>query len=193
MRKAAIRAVILAGAVGLIPGGTVRAMPRRGVLPAEIGRTGQPANGVHFSGVIDDHTIASAGSWEIHGEWSLDLLGASGTADFSAALNMERSDYWLLTTTGANPNSVATRNPHTHHIVVKGGTVTPITGGFRVTGAALVTGNGSTPPFGGSSTVQVDVTGGDLISPSNIKLTFGGDAVAHFGSQTFSGVVVRAQ
>jgi hypothetical protein len=95
--------------------------------------------------------------------------------------------------TGANPNSVATRNPHTHHIVVSGGTVTSIPGGFRVTGAALITGNGSTAPFGSSSTVQVDVTGGDLVSPSNIKLTFGGDAVAHFGSQAFSGVVVRAQ
>ncbi|HWT45225.1 MAG TPA: hypothetical protein VN085_04630 [Vicinamibacterales bacterium] len=193
MRNAAMRAVILAGAAALIPGGTVRAMPRHGIMPVEIGRAAQPPDGVHFSGVIDDHTIATAGSWEIHGEWSLDLLGTSGKANFSAALNMERSDYWLLTSTGANPNSVAARNPHTHHIVVNGGTVTSIPDGFRVTGAALVTGNGSAAPFGTSSTVQVDVTGGDLVSPSNIKLTFGGDAVAHFGSQAFSGVVVRAQ
>jgi hypothetical protein len=193
MRKATMRAVILVGAVALIPGGTVRAMPRHGATPAEIGRGGQPSNGVHFSGVIDDHTIATAGSWEIHGEWSLDLVGASGKANFSAALNMERSDYYFLTTTGANPNSVAARNPHTHHIVVTGGTVTSIPDGFRVSGSALVTGNGSTAPFGSSSTVQVAVTGGDLVSPSNIKLTFGGDAVAHFGSQAFSGVVVRAQ
>jgi len=193
MGKAAVRAAILAAAVGLIPGGTVRAMPFAGLVPTEIGLIDQSSGGVHFSGVIDDHTIASAGSWEIHGEWSLDLLGASGKANFSAALNMERSDYWLLTTTGANPNSVAARNPHTHDIVVDGGTVTLIPDGFRVTGPALVTGNGSTPPFGSSSTVQVDVTGGDLVSPSNIKLTFGGDAVAHFGSQAFSGVVVRTQ
>ena len=157
--------------------------------------TGGQANGsrkVHFSGLVDDVTIATVGSWAIHGVWSLDMKEHSGVADFTAALDMERSDYFFVANPTADPNLLTVRNAHTHHIAIVGGTVTPITGGFRVSGpAALITGNGATPPFGTSSTLQVDITGGDLVAFSNVKLTFGGDAVAHFGALPVSGVVRR--
>ncbi len=148
-------------------------------------------NQVTFRGVIDDHTLATAGSWEVHGVWTLHLKGDSDKADFLAELNMERSDYWFLTTPNppANPNSLAARNPHTHHVGVTDAIVTALANGFRVSGAATVTGNGATAPFGTSSTVQVDVTGGDLVTYSNLALTFGGDAVKHFGSSPLAGVV----
>jgi hypothetical protein len=32
----------------------------------------------HFIGLINDHTIATFGSWELHGTWTLDLKGPSG-------------------------------------------------------------------------------------------------------------------
>lgn len=159
-----------------------------------IGTSGGHAEGperVTFKGLINDVTIASAGSWAIHGVWSLTVRRHSNTANLSATLTMERSDSWLLTTPGADPNSVAARNPHTHHIAVTNGIVTPLTNGFRVTGAATITANGSTAPFGTSSTLQIDVTGGNVVQFSNVALTFGGDAVAHFGAQTFGGAVRR--
>ena len=37
--------------------------------------------------------------------------------------------------------------------------------------------------------MQIDITGGNTVAFSNIKLTFGGDAVAHFGAQPVNGVV----
>jgi hypothetical protein len=144
-----------------------------------------------FHGVINDHTIATAGSWEVHGLWTLHLKGASDKADFLAELTMERSDYWFLTTSNppADPNSLAARNAHTHHVGMTDAIVSALANGFRVSGAATVTGNGSTAPFGTSSTVQVDITGGDLVTYSNLALTFGGDAVKHFGSAPLAGVV----
>jgi hypothetical protein len=159
------------------------------VLTAASGGQADGARGVHFNGLINDVTIASAGSWAIHGVWSLDLKGESGEADFTAALDMERSDLFFVTNSTADPNLLATRNAHTHHIAIVNGTVTSIPNGFRVSGPATVTGNGSTPPFGTASTLQVDVTGGDLVAFSNVKLIFGGNAVVHFGSQPVSGVV----
>ena len=45
------------------------------------------------------------------------------------------------------------------------------------------------PPFGTNSTLQVDVTGGDLVAYSNVTLTFGGDAAKHFGTNPVAGVV----
>src|SRR6202167_5927269 len=55
----------------------------------------------HFRGIINDFTPAHAngdptGPWEIHGAWRLDFSSDDITADFSAALTMENSDYWLL-------------------------------------------------------------------------------------------------
>ncbi len=154
---------------------------------------------VKLTGTINDYNPTNLGSYEMRGTWSLKLKGESGTADFSAALNMEHSDLALI-------NGVTTRNAHTHHIRVTGGTVTPLNNGFRVTGGAVVTGNGNfPPPYPGANTVpvnlQIDITGGTTTNPgtvafSNIQLTFlknddGSTSAAqnHFGMQAINGVV----
>jgi hypothetical protein len=149
-------------------------------------------NPVNFQGSIRDFTPASnvSGPWEITGEWFLHLNGNSGTADFSAALTMVRSDEGVLINGGGNLDDPKGRNAHTHHIILTGGTVTPITNGFEVTGAATITGNGNfPPPFGPNNTLTIDIVGGNTVAPSNIKLTLSGDAVKHFGAQVINGVV----
>jgi len=146
---------------------------------------------VRLRGTLSDYTPASVGGpWEVRGQWSLLLRGASGVADFSAALTMGRSDLGVMVNGGGDLNSATARNAHTHHITVNNGTLTPLANGFRVTGTANITGNGNfPPPFGGSSTLQIDVTGGNSVTLSNIKLTFGGNAATHFGTNPISGVV----
>jgi hypothetical protein len=160
------------------------------VLAASIGALAQTPTLMNFRGLINDYTPASvSGPWEVRGQWSLKVKGDSGTADFSAALTMVRSDLGVT-----DLNSPAARNAHTHHITVVDGTVTPLTNGFRVSGPATITGNGNyPPPFGGSSTLQIDIVGGNSVAYSNIKLTFGGDAAGHFGSQVVNGVVRSAK
>jgi hypothetical protein len=103
---------------------------------------------------------------------------------------MERSDLGV-TLTGGDPNNPASRHAHTHHIIVSNATVTQLANGFRVSGPATITGNGNlpAPDFGPNTTVQIDVIGGNTVSPSNIKLTFIGDAANHFGPQPINGVV----
>jgi hypothetical protein len=173
----------------------------------------------HFSGVINDFTPAhnalgsATGPWEMHGVWHLDVSRDGSTADFSAALTMEDSDYWLTINPDppADPDSPATRTPHTHHITMKGAQVTsdpslvasgcptasytpPTTTGFMVTGTASVTGNGGYPPFapqGQTSPLTVCVTGGTQVTFSNITLVFGLPASGHFGSQAINGAVRR--
>ena len=151
---------------------------------------GQSPKQLRLSGVINDYTPANVGGpWVVGGDWTVTLRGDSGTADFSAALTMVRSDLGV-----SDLNSPAARNAHTHHIRVFRGTLTAIPNGFRISGPATITGNGSfPPPFGGSSTLQIDVTGGNTVVLSNIKLTFSGDAAAHFGTQPVNGVVVIPQ
>lgn len=145
---------------------------------------GNPPDATSLSGIIHDHTAVTAGSWELQGEYSLKTKG-NGKADFSAILTMERSDYWAMTS-GSDPNA---RSPHTHHVTLVDGTVTPITGGFEVSGMAAITANGNAAPFGLYSPVVIDITGGDTVNLSNIKLTFQGAAAGHFGSAPLSGVV----
>jgi len=162
-----------------------------------IGTTGQARSAVGtpesadqqmtLSGQINDHTTLSLGSWEIHGAWTLNVKGNSGKADFRAALSMERGDYWFVG--HGNPDDPVGRNTHTHHISINDGFVSVFANGFRVSGPATVTGNGATPPFGTNSTLQVDVTGAELVMYSNIALTFGGDAAKHFGGNPIAGVV----
>jgi hypothetical protein len=168
------------------------------------------ATPVHFRGLINDYSPSTVkgGPYEIRGDWSLDLHGDSGTADFSAALNMETSDYWI--TEGiVDPTQPATRGAHTHNIELTSATVTwnmdgcptfsPATKmGFQVNGTvSLMTGNGSNAPFETdppSSTLQVCVTGGDgddSISYSNLTLVFQGPATKHFGTQQAIHGVVR--
>src|SRR5512146_432993 len=108
---------------------------------------------IKLAGSINDYPAAALGSYEMRGTWSLKARGNSGTADFTAALNMEHSDLGIM-------NGATTRNAHTHHIQVLGGAVTSLANGFRVTGPAIITINGQyPPPFGPNSTLQIDVTG----------------------------------
>lgn len=148
------------------------------------------AQGLSLAGVFNDYTPAgTSGPWEVRGQWSLKINGESGTANFSAALDMERSDMGV-TLTGGDPNNPMSRNAHTHHVLVSNAAVTRIVNGFRVSGPATITGNGNfPPPFGPNTTVQIDVIGGNTVTPSNIKLTFIGDAATHFGTQPVNGVV----
>jgi hypothetical protein len=161
------------------------------VLVLAVGRSGYAQDiPAHFNGLINDHTVPLYGSWEIHGVWTLNVQGASGQADFTAALNMERADLFFVLPPGPDPTSVAVRNAHTHHVAVTAGVLTFLANGFRVTGPATVTANGATPTnFGTDSTLQVDVTGGNLVSYANIALTFSGDAALHFGQNPLKGVV----
>ena len=40
---------------------------------------------------------------------------------------------------------------------------------------------------------EIDITGGNSVTFSNIKVTFGGDATTHFGVHAFSGVVRNSE
>ena len=187
------------------------------VLALGTSATAQGRSREHFRGIINDFTPAHnaqgnpSGPWEIHGVWRLDLRREFSTADFSAALTMENSDYWLLINSNppADPDSPATRTPHTHHIALKDAQITwdpsavasscptanykpPTTTGFMVTGMASITGNGGYPPFapeGQLSPLTVCVTEGAQVESSNITLVFGAPASGHFGSQPINGAV----
>ncbi|HWM26989.1 MAG TPA: hypothetical protein VNQ14_00925 [Woeseiaceae bacterium] len=158
-----------------------------------------------LGGLINDYTPGSVkgGPYEMRGEWSLDVHRKSGTASFSAVMNMETSD-WGVSKGIVDPDDPSTRGAHTHHITMTKATVTrdssvcpslsPATsGGFVVTGTAQVNGNGTPAPFesGGNppSTIQICVTGGSKVALSNFTLTFLGLATGHFGTQAIHGVV----
>jgi hypothetical protein len=164
----------------------------------------QDLRSVHFSGLINDYSPSneSGGPWEIRGQWSLDI-DPSGTAAFSADLNMETSDYGITDTTQVNPTNPTTRTPHTHHISVTNATVRydtsvcpantpPSSGsGVVVTGTAPTTANGGPAPFAskGASNLQVCITGGSELEFSNVTLVYTGPAASHFGAQPIHGVV----
>jgi hypothetical protein len=120
-----------------------------------------------------------------------------GTADFTAALNMEQSDQGITNIGNANPKTdpdpfdmPALRAAHTHHIVTESMTVTKLpNGGIQVVGPIkLITKDGSPAPFAQSS-LHAQVTGGTSIEYSNVTLTFIGPATMHFGSQAVHGVI----
>ena len=130
---------------------------------------------VHFSGLINDYSPSTSpgGPYEIRGDWSLDVV-RGGTANFSADLNMETSDYGITGATQVDPANPATRSPHTHHISMTNATVSydtsvcpansPATtvSGLVVTGTAPTTANGGPAPFDpkNTSTLQVCIMGG---------------------------------
>lgn len=167
---------------------------------------GQDLRGVHFRGVVHDYTpsTVSGGPYEMRGEWSLDVQ-RTGTANFTADLAMETSDYGTSNATAVDPANPATRSPHTHHISMTNGTVSYDTSvcpannpattgpGVVVTGTVTTTGNGSPAPFEskGASTLQVCITGGSTVSFSNVSLVYTGPATGHFGPQPIHGVVSR--
>lgn len=181
------------------------------VLVSATGALTQERRPVHFSGLINDYSPATVkgGPWEMHGQWTLDLHGDSGTADFAADMTM--SGYGK-TVAGAVDPTQGGANSHTHHIRLTNVTITwgivgcpvfaaPVpTTGFQMTGTvSLLTGNGSIAPFETdppTSTLQVCVLGGSdvpySITNSNITLVFGGPATTHFGTQAIHGVVRKA-
>ena len=161
---------------------------------------------VNFKGVVNDYSpsTVSGGPWEIRGTWSLDLE-SSGTANFSADLTMETSDYGISDTTKVDPTNPATRSPHTHHISLTNATVSydtsvcpanspPTTGsGVVVNSTATTAANGGPAPFEskGASTLQVCITGGSEVNFSNMTLVYTGPATGHFGPQAIHGVVTQ--
>lgn len=168
---------------------------------------------VKVSGTINDYT-AGAQAWEIRGTWSLKVDGDSGTADFTAALNMEHSDLAMI-------NGATGRTQHTHHISLTNAQVIsdpsyvdstcpsvyyapPTTTGIVVVGMASLTGNGAYAPFaptGQLSQLTVCVTGSTQVEFSNVTLVFPATnpdgsknlAAGHFGSQPINGVVAHAK
>ena len=145
----------------------------------------------HLGGTIGDYVWVEAegpgfGAWFVSGEWSLNGHGASGKADFTASLLGVRSDLWVLQTS-SNP-ATASRTPHTHHVGLVNAEVTSIPNGFKVSGFATITANGSVAPYS-NAPVEVDITGGNLVRFSTMRLTFLGIGIDHFGSQPYDGVV----
>jgi hypothetical protein len=160
---------------------------------------------VHFTGLLNDHTpsaaVVSRGPYEMRAKWSLDVDERRGTAKFSAAMDMQTSDYGIVQGT-VNKDDPATRVPHTHHISMTDGVLTldwsarcpqfspAVTEGFAITGTAFVTGNGSPAPFGNPSPFTVCILGGASVKYANITVTFGTPASNHFGTQPIHGVVL---
>ncbi len=124
---------------------------------------------VHFHGLINDYTpsaaVTAGGPYEMRGKWSLEVDHRHATAEFSAEINMETSDYGItqtivvngVTQPSVNKDDPTTRGAHTHHISMTDGVVTSdwsscpkfkpaVTEGFVVTGTAFITGNGSPRP-----------------------------------------------
>jgi hypothetical protein len=202
--------------------GLLWAIPAVVVLPLVTGvgaMSQQPRSPAHFSGTIDDYTPSTVkgGPYEMHGTWSLDLRGHGGwtTADFSADMDMETSDYGTANG-NVDPTNPTTRGAHTHHIVLTDVLIQPdptgcptslvvppptaappqTTTGFQFSGTVkLITGNGSQAPFEPpppsppTSTLTVCVTGGPDVQYSNVTLVFGAPANKHFGTQAIHGVV----
>jgi hypothetical protein len=160
---------------------------------------------VQFAGTISDYSPSTvpSGPYEIRGDWTLEIGAATGTANFSAALNMETSDYGISSATKVDPTNPATRSPHTHHITVTNAAVSYDTSvcpanspattgpGAVFTGSVSISGNGGPAPFEskGSSTVQICIIGGPEIEWSNFTMVFSGPATGHFGPQPIHGVV----
>jgi len=162
------------------------------ILAVTTGALAQTPLPTQFSGVINDYTPSTSsptGPWEMRGPWSLTLNGASGTADFTATLTMELSDYTRNPSNIDSTSATTGRMQHTHNLAIKGGTVTQIvTGGFELSGPVTITKNGGPAPLA-ASTLTVELTGGENVLFSNVTLQFQGGAAAHFGPQMIHGVV----
>lgn len=139
------------------------------------------------SGIVNDYSAGAGGPWHLSGEWDLRVKGASGRADFSAAIAMVRSDLWVVTTQ-ADATDTEARMPHTHHVSVRDGSVIALPNGIRITGTASVTGSGN---FAFEAPIQIDLTGGSAVAFSNIAITFDLPASNHFGTLPLNGVVSR--
>jgi hypothetical protein len=137
-------------------------------------------------------TTTTTGPYEIRGPWSLKVKGDSAKADFSAALNMELSDGWVITQNNSNfdPNA---RGAHTHHVtLIDGDVTTTSTGGLLITGTATIMLNGSPAPVS-PSPLTIEISGGTDVQFSNIALTFDTPGSKHFGTEPLPGVVRRVK
>jgi hypothetical protein len=160
-----------------------------------------------FQGTINDYTPASApvsGPWEVRGPWSLVVNGRSGKADFSAALDMERSDQGVTQNAPTPPPATSPfdnptlRSAHTHHITMVNATITRTANGFQVKGPATITKDGVfPPPFGPVLPIlTIQITGvaptstdhGNVLF-SNITVLFGPPGDMHFGTNPLHGVI----
>ena len=154
----------------------------------------QETTQTRVSGTFNDYVCVEgasggAGAWHVTGAWTAKVNAASGKGEFIASLLGVRSDLWVLLTQ-AEPANPALRSPHTHHVGLLDGDVSVIPNGIRLEGPAIITANGSVQPYSGSM-VRVDITGGELVRFSNMRLTFlETAAVNHFGSQSYDGLVV---
>jgi len=160
---------------------------------------------VHFSGLMDDHTpsaaVVSGGPYEMHGRWSLEVDERRGTARFTAAMDMETSDYGIIQGT-VNKDDPRTRGQHTHHITMTDGVLTPdwparcpshpaFTEGLAIMGTMFVTGNGAPAPFGNPSPVTICLLGGTTVKYATFTMAIGTPASKHFGTQPIYGVVQK--
>jgi hypothetical protein len=146
--------------------------------------------------------VVKNGPYEMHGKWSLDVDARRGTAKFSAAMDMETSDYGITQNT-VDKDNPASRGAHTHHISMTDGKLSTDwqtrcpqfspapTEGFVISGMAFVTGNGAPAPFGNLSPLTICVLGGENVQYSNVTFTFGTPASTHFGTQAIHGVILR--
>jgi hypothetical protein len=82
------------------------------------------------------------------------------------------------------------RAAHTHHMSLTDGEVTALPKGFRITGMATFTSNGTLAGFSGSP-VDIDITGDSAVPFANVAVTFGGAAANHFGAEPLTGVVTH--
>lgn len=142
-----------------------------------------------LEGVINDYSPRSTnpmGPYLVSGSWSLQFQ-PSGKAEFAASLTMVRSDLSFTGVGALDPESQAARNFHTHHVHVSEGEVAIVGSAIVITGTAIVTSNGN-EVFPGS-TVQIEISGGTAVAPSNMKLTFGPPVSGHFTTQPYEGVV----
>lgn len=162
-----------------------------------------------LKGTISDYNPFEMGGYEMRGSWLLTVSRGSDVADFSASLNMEHSDLWMIDN---NTTDTTQRDQHTHHFIMTRArviadpeyvqencptaqfTVAATTTGFAVVGSATTTGNGGNPPFapnGEKSQLMICITGSDKVAFSNITLMFlsGSNASKHFGTVPINGVV----
>jgi len=167
------------------------------VLAVGTGALAQAPTPLFFSGQLNDYTLGS-GPYEMRGTWSVTLDPRSATGDFSAAMNMVHSDYYVVNNPAAASDDTATgRNPHTHHITMKGAALTENVNGceIQLSGPASVTLNGGAPPFDPMLTkpsqATICITGGVGVQYANVTLTFesGTPAAGHFGTQPIHGVI----
>ena len=128
-----------------------------------------------FEGTINDYVQAGGTTWQVSGQWSLQVKGDSEKGDFTASLSMVNA---------ADPGTPA----HTHFITLTDGDIVGASNGFTLSGGADITGNNGNLAWS-DSPVDIAIWGGNTIAYSNVSLTLGAPASGHFGTTPLVGVV----